>query len=88
MQEAWLIVNAIKGQLVTRRVYASGEYVEQRACVVVRGLEATLMQEFSTRDLAVDRLREKDGVNRGKEFIVASAYCAHESKSPPRRLKG
>ena len=61
--------------------------MEQRAWVVVRGLEATLMQEFSTRDLAVVRMRGKDGVNKGKEFTVASAYCAHESKSSPEDVK-
>ena len=45
------------------------------------------MQEFSTRDLAVVGIRGKDGVNRGKEFIVASAYCTHESKSPPEEVQ-
>ena len=45
------------------------------------------MQEFLTRDLAVVGIRGKDGVNRGKEFIVASAYCAHECKSPPEEVK-
>ena len=55
--------------------------------MVVRGLEATLMQEFLTRDLAVVGIRGKDGVNRGKEFIVVSAYCAHECKSPPEEVK-
>ena len=80
VQESWLVRNGIKGLSVTVRVYPSGEHVGQRACVVERGLEATLMQEFSTRDLAVVRIRGKDGVNRGKEFIVASAYCAHDKK--------
>ena len=87
VQEPWLVSNAIKGLSVTGRVYTSREHVGQRACVVVRGLEAALMQEFSTRDLAVVKIRGKDGVNRGKEFIVASAYCAHESKSPPEEVK-
>ena len=41
VQEPWLVRNAIKGVSVTGRVYASGEHVGQRACVVVRGLEAT-----------------------------------------------
>ena len=87
VQEPWLVRNVIKGLSVTGRVCASGEHVGQRACVVVKGLEATLTQEFSTRDLAVVRIRGKGGVNRGKEFIVASAYCAHKCKSPPEDVR-
>lgn len=47
-------------------------------CVVLRGLEAALLQEFSVRNY---------GFSLDREFIVASAFCAHERDFPPETLQ-
>lgn len=87
VQEPWLVGNRIRGLAAGGQLHASGEQQNQRACVIVKGLEAALMQEFSTRDLAAVRVQGGNACFGAKGLVVASAYFAHDRETPPEEVR-
>ena len=79
MQEPWVYRGCIRGIAACGRLFKSPTEPSPRAAIAVKGLEAQLMPEFCSRDVAaivVDFRRSNTGETR--KVVVSSTYFPHE----------
>lgn len=85
IQEPWVVCGSIRGLAGCGRPFRPPAESNPRACLTVKGLDATILPELCSRDLvAVEIGMDEAGMRR--RMIISSAYFPHGEDGPPPHM--
>jgi hypothetical protein len=83
IQQPWLVKGTIRGLGSCGKVLRANTVDKTRTCIIIKGVDATLLPLLSCGDLTAVQLRLKlmDGIYR--DVIIGSAYMPYDSEDLP-----
>ncbi|XP_046142185.1 uncharacterized protein LOC123987908 [Osmia bicornis bicornis] len=83
VQEPWLVHKAIRGLGGCGNIYHVRSEEKPRTCIIVKGLNATLLPQVSNGDITVIRLRLNLNDGGIRKMLLGSIYMPYDSPDPP-----
>ncbi|XP_011698269.1 PREDICTED: uncharacterized protein LOC105456145 [Wasmannia auropunctata] len=86
MQEPWVVHGCVRGVAACGKLFRAPTEQRSRAYIAVKGLEACLLPELCSRDLAAVEVMATGRIGGTKRLVICSAYFPHGKEVPPPEL--